>query len=53
MSRFNSVISAEAWDSLVTALIQARGENEDETLDDSEIAELVRNRIFEVEGEEI
>lgn len=53
MSQYDSAVSAEAWNSLIDELLQARADNEDEALPAREIAEIVRYRVFEVEGEEI
>ena len=55
MSRYDSLVSAEAWTRMVRRLTELRDEDDrdGDDLDDYEIAEIVRNEVFDVEGEEL
>lgn len=46
MSRYDSMVSAEAWDTLTEEYAAAGGE----AADDHTLAELLRQRMIEVEG---
>lgn len=46
MNRFDSMVSRDAWESLVQEYDKAGGAN----ASDNELAELLRNKMLEVEG---
>jgi len=46
MGRYDSIVSAGAWDDLVEQYNEAGGEK----ADDYDLAEILRRKMFEVEG---
>lgn len=54
MGKWEELVARDAWDRLVRRLVEARDEEDrEDELSDYEIAEIVRDEVFQVEGEEI
>lgn len=50
MSRYDTLVSSEAWQSLVEAVESEIEENEGYSLDSDVLGEILREKLFAVEG---